>query len=152
MFFNIDVLKNFAIVTGKHLYWPLQASFYRIPTVAVCEFSLQQILFSAKSVIYCWQSHWFFLRIFLKTRVKPQKQPLEFFCKKRCSYKFCKFHRKTPVLKFFLIELQAFRRRHQRRCSSVEFTKFWKVLRTLNLKSMNDCFWNLFFHLDCPFY
>ena len=26
-----------------------------------------------------------------------QKQPLEVFCKKWCSYKFCKIHRKTPV-------------------------------------------------------
>ena len=28
-----------------------------------------------------------------------QKQPLEVFCKKRCSSKFRKFHRKTSVLK-----------------------------------------------------
>ena len=27
-----------------------------------------------------------------------QKQPPEFLCKKRCSEKYCKFHRKTPVL------------------------------------------------------
>ena len=26
-----------------------------------------------------------------------QKQPPELFCRKRCSYKFCKIHRKTPV-------------------------------------------------------
>ena len=26
-----------------------------------------------------------------------KKQPPEVFCKKRCSYKFCKIHRKTPV-------------------------------------------------------
>ena len=32
--------------------------------------------------------------------------------------------------------------------SSVEFANF---LKTANLKSANDCFWNLFFHLDCPF-
>ena len=30
----------------------------------------------------------------------------------------------------------------------MEFTKF---LRTPNLRSENDCFWNLFFHLDSPF-
>ena len=28
---------------------------------------------------------------------------------------------------------------------------FTKFLRTSNLKSANGCFWNLFFHLDCPF-
>ena len=28
---------------------------------------------------------------------KKQKQPPEVFCKKRCSYKFYKIHRKTPV-------------------------------------------------------
>ena len=26
-----------------------------------------------------------------------QKQPAEVFCNKRCSLKFCKIHRKTPV-------------------------------------------------------
>ena len=36
----------------------------------------------------------------------------------------------------------------QNRCFPVEFTKF---LRTSNLGFVNDCFWNLFFHLDCPF-
>ena len=48
----------------------------------------------------------------------------------------------------FLIEMQVFRsikNRLQHRCFAVEFTKF---LRTSNLKSANDCFWNLFFHLD----
>ena len=28
------------------------------------------------------------------------------------------------------------------------FAEFTKFLRTLNLKSANDCFWNQFFHLD----
>ena len=33
----------------------------------------------------------------------------EVFCKKRCSKKFCKIHRKTPVPEsLFLIKLQAF--------------------------------------------
>ena len=30
---------------------------------------------------------------------RNQKQPLEMFCKNRCSCKFCRFQRKTPVLK-----------------------------------------------------
>ena len=38
-----------------------------------------------------------------------QKQPLEVFCKKSCSYDFRKFHRKTPVCSFFLITLLVFR-------------------------------------------
>ena len=29
--------------------------------------------------------------------------------------------------------------------------EFKKCLRTPNLRSANDCFWNLFFHLDCSF-
>ena len=36
----------------------------------------------------------------------------------------------------------------QHRYLPVEFTKF---LRTTNLKTANNCFWNLFFHLECPF-
>ena len=62
MFFKIDVLKIFAIFTEKHLSWPLQAFFYRTPTVAASRFSRQQILFPAESGIYCWRSHRFLLR------------------------------------------------------------------------------------------
>ena len=40
---------------------------------------------------------------------KAQKQQAEAFCKKRCSYKFRKFHWKTTVLDVFLIRLQTFR-------------------------------------------
>ena len=43
MFFKISVLKNFATFTGKHLCWPLQAFFYRTPTVAASGFWRQQI-------------------------------------------------------------------------------------------------------------
>ena len=84
MFFKIGVLKNFATFTGKHLCWPLQAFFYRTPTVAAYRFSRQQILFSAESGIYCWQSHLFLPRTPVETRVKRQKQPPKLLCKKRC--------------------------------------------------------------------
>ena len=45
MFLKIDALKKFAIFTGKHLCWPLQAFFYRTLTVTAATFSLQQIVF-----------------------------------------------------------------------------------------------------------
>ena len=45
------------------------------------------------------QSHQFLSRAPLKIRIKPQKQPLQLFYKKRYSQKFCKFHRKTSVSK-----------------------------------------------------
>ena len=45
------------------------------------------------------QSHRFLSQTPLKTRVKPQKQPLQLFYKKTFSQKFCKFHRKTSVSK-----------------------------------------------------
>ena len=67
--------------------------------VDVSEFSLQQIPFSAKSSMYWRQSRRFLSRTPLKTGVKPKKQPLQLSFKKRCSKKFCKFYRKTPVLK-----------------------------------------------------
>ena len=38
-------------------------------------------------------------RLLWKLQVKRQEQPRELFCKKRCSLKFRKFHRKTSVLK-----------------------------------------------------
>ena len=36
-----------------------------------------------------------------------KKQPPKAFCKKRCSQKFHKIHRKTPVPESFLIKLLA---------------------------------------------
>ena len=45
MFFKVGVLKNITTFTGKRLWWPLQAFFYRTPTVAASRFLLQQISF-----------------------------------------------------------------------------------------------------------
>ena len=36
-----------------------------------------------------------------------QKQPPEVFYEKKCSYKFHKIHKKTPVPESFLIKLRA---------------------------------------------
>ena len=89
--------KNFAIL--EPFLIKMQAFFYRTPTVAAFGFLRQQIPFSAKSGMHWRYSHRFLSRIPLKIQVKPQKQPLLLFYKKRCSQKFCKFHRKTSVLK-----------------------------------------------------
>ena len=52
---------------------------FRTPTVAASGFSLQQIPFSAKTGLY--RRHRFLSWTPLKTRVKPQKQPLQLFFK-----------------------------------------------------------------------
>ena len=67
--------------------------------------------FSAESGIYRWQ---FLFWTPLKRRVKPQKEPLELICKKWCSEKFRKFHKKTPCWRFFIIEFGS----SYRRCST----------------------------------
>ena len=63
-----------------------------------------------------------------------QKQSPDVFCKKRCSQKFCKIHRKTPVSEsLFLIKLQASASgRLWHKCFPVNFAKF---LRTRFLQS-----------------
>ena len=69
-----------------------------------------------------------------------EKQPLEVFCKKRCSQKFLKTHRKTSVRVSFLIKLQVSiliklqaeailmklqaKKRLQHSCFPVNFAKF----------------------------
>ena len=89
LFFKMDVLKNFATFTVKHLCWPMQAFFDRTPRVAASGFSRQQILFfSAEPGTYCWKSHRLFLRI---------------------SLCFGNFTGKQLCWSLFLIELQAFR-------------------------------------------
>ena len=152
MFSNIGALKKFAIFTGKHLCWPLQTFFYRTAIVTASTLSRQQIAFSGEPGIYCWPSHWFLLRAPSKTQLKPQKQPLELFCKKGVLRNFANFTGKHLCWSFFLIELQEvcsfIKKRLRHRRFPEEFTKF---LRTPNLKTVNDCFWKLFFHLSCPF-
>ena len=68
------------------------------------------------------QSHWFLSRTPLKTRVKPQKQPLQLFYKKGVLRNFVNFIGKHLYRSLFLIELQAKRLKH--RCFPVEFAKF----------------------------
>ena len=109
MFFKIAVLKNFAIFTGKNLCWPLHTFFYRTPTLAASGFSRQQILFSAESGMYCWQSHLFLPRTPVETRVKRQKQPPKLLCKKGVFRNFACFAGRQLCWRFFLTELQTFR-------------------------------------------
>ena len=154
MFFKIGVLKKFAAFTGKHLCWPLQAFFYRTPTVAAYRFSRQQILFSAESGIYCWQSICFCPKLLWKHELNVRSSHRNSSVKKGVFRNFASFTGRQLCWSLFLIELQTFRpanfieKRLQHRWFPVGFTK---CLRTSNLKSANDCFSNLFFHQDCPF-
>ena len=59
--------------------------------------------------------------------ISSQKQPPEVFCKKRCSYKFRKIHRKTPVPECLFKEsckLRSATLLKTHRCFPVNFTKF----------------------------
>ena len=80
-----------------------------LATLAASGFSRQQILFSAKSGIYCWQSHLFLPRTPVETRVKRQKQPPKLLCKKGVFRKFASFTGRQLCWSLFLIELQTFR-------------------------------------------
>ena len=74
--------------------------------------------------------------LLLKTRVKHQKQSLELFCKKSCSQRCCKFHRKTPVLKsLFNIVTGLQEALLKRDLQPVEFAKF---LRTPNSTTASE--------------
>ena len=125
------------LASTEHLSWLLQ------------HFRGCRYFFSGESGIYSRPSHRFLLRTPSKTQLKPQKQSLELFCKKGV---FRNFTGKHLCWSFFLIELQEvcsfIKKGLWHRCFPEEFTKF---LRTPNLKAVNDCFWNLFFHLSCPF-
>ena len=116
------------------------------------DFRGSKYFFSGESGIYCGVSHRFLLRTPLKSRLKPQKQPLKLFCEKGVLRNFANFTGKHLCWSFFLIELQEvcsfIKKRLRHRCFPEEFTKF---LKTPNLKTVNDCFWNLFFHMCCPF-
>ena len=80
------------------------------------------IPFSTKCGMYWRKSHRFLSRTLLKTRVKPQKQPLQLFYKKGVLRNFINFIGTYLYRSFFLIELQTKRLKH--RCFPVEFMKF----------------------------
>ena len=80
--------------------------------------------------MYWRQSYRFLSRTPLKTRVKPKKQPLQLFHKKRCSQKFYKFHKKTSVLKINSIDTAIIRsRRLEVFCKKGVLTNFAKFTR-----------------------
>ena len=152
MFFKLGVLENFATFTGKHLCWSLQAFFYRTPTALLLDFRGSKYFLWAESGIYCWQSHRFLFRTPLKHDLNLRSSHWNSSLKKFVLRNFANFTGKLLCWNPFLIELQLvcsfIKQKLRHRHFPGEFTKF---LRTPNFKSANDCFWNLFFHLDCPF-
>ena len=75
------------------------------------------------------------LHTFISPERHDQKQLLEAFCRKKCSLKFRKIHRKTSVPEFrvsFLIKLQAapatlLKKRLWHRCFPVNFLNFLRT-------------------------
>ena len=71
-------------------------------------------------------------------------QPLKVFYQKRCSWKFCKIFRKTPVRVSFLNKVAGLRRatllkkRLWHRCFPVNFAKF--VATPFYRTPLDDCF------------
>ena len=84
MFCQIDVLKHFAI---------LEPFFNKVADLILqntcggcfCILAAANTFFSYKSGTHWRQWHRFLSQTPLKTGVKPQKQPLQLFCKERCS-------------------------------------------------------------------
>ena len=50
-----------------------------------------------------------------------QKQPPEMFCKQRCSNKYCKIHRKAPMLEYLLSKVAG-----PEACLPMNFAKTFK--------------------------
>ena len=99
-------------------------------------FQLNLVFIADSNTCFCPELMW---KHELNVRSSHRISPV----KKRCFQKFCRFHRKTTVLKSLfntVADLQAcsfIKNRLQHRCFPVEFTRF---LRTPKLKSANACF------------
>ena len=109
MIFKIGFLKDFATFTEKNLSWPLHTFFQRTPTLAVSEFSRQQILFSAESGIYCWQSTCFCPKLLWKHELNVRISHQNSSAKKGGFRNVASFTGRQLYWSFFLIELQTFR-------------------------------------------
>ena len=142
------LLKNSQYSQESICAGPCRPSFTEQLSWLLQHFRGSKYFFSGESGIYCWPLHRFLLQTPSpsKTRLKPQKQQLEPFCKKGVLRNFANFTGKHLCWSFFLLELQEvcsfikLRLRHRR--FPEEFTKF---LRTRNLKAVNDCLWTYSF-------
>ena len=148
MFFKIGVLKNFAVLEPfsqsscrptftEHVRW-LLLDFHG------SKFFFQlNLVFTGHSCIgFCPGLLW-------KHKLNLISSHWSCLVKIGVLRHFANFTWKHLCWSFFLIETFYFllEKRLQHRCFPVEFAKF---LRTTNLKSGNDCFWILFFHLEWP--
>ena len=144
MFFKTSVLKNFAVLeslsNNKVTDLLLQNTYggcYWICVAANTFLQLNMVFIADSCTRFCsrllWKhelnlrsSHWScsVKRVFLEHLQISQENDL-------------------TCWSLFLTKSQTFVR-----CFLIKLTKF---LRTRSLKSASDCFWNLFFHLDCPF-
>ena len=147
VFFKIGVLKNLVILeplSNKVAGLPLQNTYGGCSWIFVAAntfFQLNLVFIADSRTGFCSSFLWKYDLNFRSSHWSCSV--------KKVFLKILQLSTKTPVLKFLLIALQAFiKKRLQHRCFPVEFTKF---SRTPNLKPANDCFSNLFFHLDCHF-
>ena len=83
MFFKRGILKNFAVLEPLFNKLSCRPSFTEHLRWLLLDFRDSKHFFPAELGIYWTQSHRFLFQTPLKTRVKPQNQPLELFCKKK---------------------------------------------------------------------
>ena len=139
MFFKIGALKTFVIFTGRHLSWLLQAFFYRTLRWLLLDFRGSKYFFSGESGIYCGVSHRFLLRTPLKSRLKPQKQPLKLFCEKGVLRNFANFTGKHLCQSVFFNKVASirpatlFKKRLWHRYFPVNFAKFLSISFLYNI-------------------
>ena len=104
MFFKIGVLKNFATFTGKHLCRPLQAFFYRTPTVAASGFSRKQF-FQLNLVFNADSCTGFCSELLYKQELNLRSSHWNSSVKKGVLRKFSNFTGKHLCWSLFLIEV-----------------------------------------------
>ena len=149
MFLKIGVLKNYATFTGKTCAGPCWTFFTEHLRWLVLDFRGRKHYFSAEYGIYCWQSHGLFCSELLWKRELNLKNshwnsPVKIGVLKNVA----NFTGKQLCWSIFLIELQAVLLK--RDSNTDVFLWNSQNFQEHNLRSANDCFWNLFFHLDCP--
>ena len=106
-------------------------------TYSGCFWILATANLSAESGIYCWQSqNSFCSELLYKQELNFRSSHWNSFVKKDVLRNFANFTGKHLCWSFFNTDV---------------FLWNLQVLRTPNLRFANDCFWNLFFHLNCPF-
>ena len=137
MFFKISALKNFAILIGKHLCWPLKALFYRTFIVTASRLSRQQILFFQVNLVFIAYRHTgFFSVLFRKHDLNLRSSHWDFSVKKE-FLEVLQISQENTFAEFFFNRVAGGLQIYQKETPTQMFS--WRIYKIFKNTKFEDC-------------